>query len=94
MATYKGPIEMLPSIENHIHVEVIKIYLDAELPTFIDKEKIKNALIMKYKSSRTMHHFGLGIINKIFDYFNTSAEIILEKIKEEGTEVRFIINKN
>jgi hypothetical protein len=41
-----------------------------------------------------MHHFGLGLMNKTFEYFNTSAEIIVEKIKEDGTEVRFIINKN
>jgi hypothetical protein len=94
LAVYKDPIEMLSSIESHIHVEVIKIYPDAELPTFVVEEKSKNTLIMKYKSSRAMHHFGLGLMNKTFEYFNTSAEIIVEKIKEDGTEVRFIINKN
>jgi hypothetical protein len=94
LPTYNDPIEMLSSIENHIHVEVRKIYPDAELPTFIVEEKSENTLIMKYKSSRAMHHFGLGLINKTFEYFNTSAEIIAEKIKEDGTEVRFIINKN
>jgi len=31
---YSDPLEMLSSIENHIHVEVRKIYNDAELPTF------------------------------------------------------------
>jgi hypothetical protein len=39
LASYKDPIEMISSIENHIHVEVRKIYPDAELPTFIVKEK-------------------------------------------------------
>jgi hypothetical protein len=92
--TYKDPIEMISSIENHIHVEVRKIYPDAELPTFIVEEKKENSLIMVYKSSRSMHHFGLGLMNKTFEHFNSSAEIILEKIKEDGTEVRFIINKN
>lgn len=94
LATYKGPMEMLSSIENHIHVEVRKIYPDAELPTFIIEKKNENTLIMNYKSSRAMHHFGLGLMNKTFEHFNSSAEIILEKIKEDGTEVRFIINKN
>tara|TARA_R110001592_G_scaffold304581_1_gene577037 strand:- start:4166 stop:4705 length:540 start_codon:yes stop_codon:yes gene_type:complete len=94
LATYKDPIEMLSSIENNIHVEVRKIYPDAELPTFIVEEKKENSLIMIYKSSRSMHHFGLGLMNKTFEHFNSSAEIILEKIKEDGTEVRFIINKN
>ena len=93
LASYKDPIEMISSIENHIHVEVRKIYPDAELPTFIVKEKNKDSLIMIYKSSRAMHHFGLGLMNKTFEYFNSKASIVLEKIKENGTEVRFIINK-
>ncbi|WP_417786479.1 heme NO-binding domain-containing protein [Tenacibaculum sp.] len=94
LATYKDPIEMLSSIEDHIHVEVKKIYPDAELPTFLVEEKSENSLVLLYKSSRAMHHFGLGLMNKTFEHFNSSAEIVLEKIKDDGTEVRFIINKN
>ncbi|WP_435415296.1 heme NO-binding domain-containing protein [Polaribacter aestuariivivens] len=94
LATYKDPIEMLSSIENHIHVEVRKIYPDAELPTFIVTEKTENSLIMVYKSSRAMHHFGLGLMNKTFEHFKSTATIDLEKIKEDGTEVRFIVHKN
>ncbi|WP_158837280.1 heme NO-binding domain-containing protein [Polaribacter sp. L3A8] len=93
LATYKDPIEMLASIENHIHVEVQKIYPEAELPTFIVEEKTENSLTMVYKSSRAMHHFGLGLMNKTFEHFNTEASIVLEKIKEDGTKVRFIVNK-
>jgi len=94
LATYKDPIEMLSSIENHIHVEVRKIYPEAELPTFIVESKTENSLVMIYKSSRAMHHFGLGLMNKTFEHFNSTANIALEKIKEDGTEVKFIINKN
>ncbi|MEM6684225.1 MAG: heme NO-binding domain-containing protein [Bacteroidota bacterium] len=94
LASYQDPIEMLASIENHIHVEVRKIYPDAELPTFVVEHQTANSLIMVYKSSRAMHHFGLGLMNKTFEHFKSSAEIILEKIKDDGTEVKFIINKN
>ena len=94
LSSYNDPIEMLASIENHIHVEVRKIYTDAELPTFIIKEKTKKTLILIYKSSRSMHHFGLGLMNKTFEHFNSKATIILEKIKRDGTEVKFIITKN
>lgn len=92
--TYKDPIEMLSSIENHIHIEVRKIYPDAELPTFVVVEKTENSLILDYKSSRAMHHFGLGLMNKTFEHFNATATIQLNKIKADGTEVRFIITKN
>ena len=94
LATYKDPIEMISSIENHIHVEVRKIYPDAELPTFLIEEKNEDSLILIYQSSRAMHHFGLGLMNKTFEHFNAKASIIIEKIKEDGTEVRFIIHKN
>ncbi|SFZ95144.1 Haem-NO-binding [Flaviramulus basaltis] len=91
---YKDPIDMLASIESHIHVEVQKIYPDAELPTFQIQNKTKNSLTMIYKSSRAMYYFGLGLMNKTFEHFNSSAEIIMEKLKEDGTEVKFIITKN
>ena len=93
LSSFKDPIEMLASIENHIHVEVKKIYNDAELPTFIVEKKTENSLIMIYKSSRSMHHFGLGLMNKTFEHFNSKATIILDKIKNDGSEVRFIIKK-
>lgn len=94
LASYNDPINMLSSIENHIHIEVRKIYPDAELPTFEVLEKTRKKLVMLYKSSRAMHHFGLGLMNKTFEHFNASADIILEKVKEDGTEVKFLINKN
>tara|TARA_R110002049_G_scaffold183679_8_gene351693 strand:- start:28982 stop:29521 length:540 start_codon:yes stop_codon:yes gene_type:complete len=94
LATYNDPIEMISSIEDHIHIEVRKIYPDAELPTFIVEEKTENSLVLNYKSSRAMHHFGLGLMNKTFEHFNSTASIVLEKLKEDGTEVKFIITKN
>ncbi len=94
LATYKDPIEMISSIENHIHVEVRKIYPDAELPNFLVEKKTENSLTIIYKSSRAMHHFGLGLMNKTFEHFSSTATIDLQKIKEDGTEVRFIVKKN
>ena len=94
LATYNDPIDMLSSIENHIHIEVRKIYPHAELPTFEVVDKTDNSLVMIYKSSRAMHHFGLGLMNKTFEHFNATATIDLEKIKDDGTEVKFIIKKH
>ena len=92
--TYSDPIELLASIENHIHVEVRKIYPDAELPTFEVIEKDNEHLTMIYKSSRAMHAFGLGLMRKTFEHFNSTGTIDLEKIKADGTEVKFLINKS
>ncbi len=91
LTQFKEPIEMLSSIENHIHVEVRKIYPDAELPTFTVIEKTSTTLVMIYKSSRAMSSFGNGLMNKTFEYFDTEATILVENIKENGTEVKFSI---
>ena len=91
---YTDPMEMISSIENHIHVEVKKIYPDAELPSFEIKEKTANSLIMIYTSSRAMHHFGLGLMKKTFEYFNVSSEIKLKKLNPQGTRVEFNISKS
>jgi len=92
--SYDDPIEFLGSVENHIHVEVKKIYPDAELPTFDILLKTKDKIKMVYKSSRAMYMFGLGLINKTFEHFNSSGTTKYEKLKEDGTEVLFIITKN
>jgi hypothetical protein len=91
---FTDPIEMLASIENHIHIEVLKMYPDAELPTFTVVEKTKNTLVMIYRSSRAMHAFGRGLMNKTFEHFNTNASILVEKIKADGTEVKFSISRD
>ncbi|WP_025741587.1 heme NO-binding domain-containing protein [Aquimarina pacifica] len=89
--TYTDPIELLSSIENHIHVEVQKIYPKAELPTFEITEKSNSKLVMIYKSSRAMYSFGLGLMRKTFEHFNTKAHINFEKLTPTGTEVKFSI---
>jgi len=93
IAQYKDPITMLSSIENHIHVEVQKIYPEAELPTFDIKEKTDNSLVMIYKSSRAMYSFGLGLMHKTFEHFDATADIQMEKLADDGTEVKFSITK-
>ena len=38
-----------------------------------------------------MHHFGLGLMNKTFEHFNQKATILVEKLNDQGTEVKFSI---
>lgn len=91
---YDGPLHMLESIENHIHVEVQKIYPNAELPTFEVLEKTDTSLSMIYKSSRALYSFGLGLMHKTFEHFDKTATITYDKLKEDGTQVKFMIQMN
>ncbi len=91
LTSHTNPIDLLASIENHIHVEVLKIYPDAELPSFETLEQTKDKIVLLYKSSRAMHYFAIGLMRKTFEHFNLSADIVYEKIKEDGTEVKFTV---
>ncbi|MFY0604030.1 MAG: heme NO-binding domain-containing protein [Flavobacteriaceae bacterium] len=94
LETYKGPLEMISSIESHIHVEVRKIYPDAELPKFSVIEKTDNKLILEYFSSRSMYAFAIGLMEKTFQHYNRSAVITYELLKEDGSHVKFVILKD
>lgn len=93
IAKYKDPIDLLASIENHIHVEVRKIYPEAELPTFKVLQQSPTTLLLHYSSSRAMHSFGLGLMQETFAHFDARAKITVEKLNEKGTEVHFNITK-
>ncbi|GAB5563736.1 MAG: nitric oxide sensor HnoX [Winogradskyella sp.] len=90
---YKSPMDLLASIENHIHVEVKKIYPDAELPSFKLEERTDDKMILVYNSERALYMLGKGLMLETFKLFNVPVNIDYEKINEEGTEVRFFINK-
>lgn len=91
-ALYKDPLEMLASIENHIHVQVRKLYPGAELPTFKIVKKEDNFLEILYFSERAMYMFAKALMEKTFEHYHESAIIELEKIKKDGSQVRFLIS--
>ncbi|MEP2936108.1 MAG: heme NO-binding domain-containing protein [Gilvibacter sp.] len=94
LSMYSDPIELLSSVENHIHVEVKKIYPEAELPTFDVIEKSENHLVMIYTSSRAMYNFGLGLMRKTFAHFGQNGDIKMDMINQDGTKVKFMISRN
>ena len=44
--------DFMTSLDKHIHVEVLKLYPDAELPKFIFDDSDPDCLIMEYTSER------------------------------------------
>ena len=90
---YKTPMDLVASIESHIHVEVKKIYPDAQLPTFDLVERNDNKMIMIYRSNKALYMLGKGLMLETFKLFNVPVNVNFEKLNTEGTEVRFIIEK-
>lgn len=83
----------LSSIEDVIHPQVLKLYPDAELPSFQIERKSEDLLIMTYNSSRKMGDFALGLIQGCLVHYGETATVSKENITEDGTIVRFTIHK-
>jgi len=85
--------QFLESIENYIHVEVRKLYPDAELPTFETKRVGDRTLEMVYHSDRRMADLAEGLIASSLKHFEDNASIKREMLDESGATVKFIIER-
>ena len=89
--SYQNPLSLLYSIEDHIHIQVKKLYPDAELPTFKILEHTDYSLTMIYSSSRGLYALAHGLIEKTFQHFQKQVDVAMQLLNEQGTEVKFTI---
>ena len=80
--------DFLASIEDHIHVEVRKLYPDAELPSFTTAELTETRMIMDYRSSRCLSPLAEGLIMGAADQFKTSIKMIRHTLEVNGESCR------
>jgi len=85
--------EFFKNIDQYIHVEVLKLYPDAELPKFEIEEESENKLVMVYTSARKMSELAVGLMEAAAKYFNEDISISKELLTPDGESVRFILTK-
>lgn len=83
----------LEQIEGYIHVEVRKLYPDAELPSFQTERVSDHELVMIYRSERRMGDFAHGLIEGCGKYFNEALQIAKEPLDPRGSRVKFVITR-
>jgi hypothetical protein len=71
----KNAFQMLDSIEAEIHVEVRKLYPEAELPTFSTQQTDASHMFMTYESPRPLSAFCHGMIEACLEHFNETGTI-------------------
>ncbi|PKG58985.1 MULTISPECIES: heme NO-binding domain-containing protein [unclassified Shewanella] len=81
----------IKSVEEYIHIEVKKLYQNANPPTFNFISATESQLVMDYVSARCMSHVCLGLIRGCAEHFGENIEITMEPITEDQSEVRFTI---
>jgi hypothetical protein len=87
-------LTFLQHVEDYIHVEVRKLYPDAELPTFECDASVPGRLVMDYRSPRRLADLAEGLMQGCADYFGESIEITRNDLSSGGGEhVRFTLVK-
>ena len=86
--------EFLDTIENKVHVEVKKLYPEAELPTFDSEIISDHQMRLTYTSKRPFSALAYGLIKGSATYFNEQIEIEMDdQSTEDLTLVVFHLNK-
>lgn len=88
---YSDTFGLLKMIEGHIHVEVKKLYPDAELPEFEVESETQDQLVLIYTSSRHMGALAEGLMEAAARHFQETFDIQKEKITTES--MRFTLNR-
>jgi hypothetical protein len=83
----------LTSIHGYIHVEVKKLYPDAELPHFEIQQPNSHTLIMVYSSVRKMADLAYGLIEGCMEHYGEKVSITQEILNDDASLVKFVIVK-
>jgi Haem-NO-binding len=75
----------LASIDGHIHVEVRKLYPDAELPKFDVVERDADGIVLHYASSRHLADLAAGLIEGSARHYNTPVQVECVDAAEGGS---------
>lgn len=70
-----GTFHFLSMTEHHIHVEVKKLYPQAELPKFDCVADAPDRLTMHYKSSRPFADLAAGLISGCIEHFGEDISV-------------------
>ena len=86
--------ELLEVLDNKIHVEVRKLYPDAELPVFDHTIAAPGTMAFVYRSKRPFADLAAGLIAGCIGHFNERIDVSREDYPcETGAHTRFVLQK-
>lgn len=74
----------LETIDDYIHVEVKKLYPDAQLPRFSIRIPEKNTLILTYESRCPFADLAQGLVHGCLDFYKEIAQVTTEDRNSKG----------
>lgn len=82
---------LLAQVHNHIHVEVRKLYPDAELPVFHSSHDDDGAFVLDYESDRPFADFAHGLIEGCIQHFGGRYAVQRTDPDGTGQRARFVL---
>jgi hypothetical protein len=82
----------LHAVEDVVHVEVRKLYPDAELPSFETVVISPDRIQMTYRSPRCLGDFAEGLMRGCFEHYNENVDLVRTD-EHDGKVVRFDLTK-
>jgi hypothetical protein len=84
----------LTKVQDYIHVEVYKLYPEAELPTFSHDLSQPGCLRLTYRSTRPFAPLAEGLVRGCLAHFGEDADIEVEDLSAgAGTAARFVLTR-
>lgn len=85
--------DFLSTIESIIHVEVKKLYPDAQLPRFVTEKHTQTELILVYQSARHFGDLAEGLMQGCIEHFNERINVVREDIPTDdgNANIRFLL---
>ncbi len=86
--------DFLEHVEDHVHMEVRKLYSDTQLPSFETFRPTDNTLIMVYKSKRPFGTLALGLIHGCIQHFGENIDVQWQDLSSDGMgHARFTLER-
>lgn len=86
--------DFVESVDRHIHVEVHKLYADAELPRFSTHVRDPETLVVDYRSCRPLEALAEGMIMAAALHYGETVTVDRARIgTERDAAVRFTIKR-
>lgn len=80
----QSTFDVLRKVDNHIHVEVRKLYPDAELPKFSFEDTGDNSMNLFYESTRNLPDLAEGLIEGCAKFFGEKIDIQRQGCENNG----------
>lgn len=88
------PLDFLEGVERYIHVEVKKLYPDAQLPKFDCSRESDDRLVMVYSSGRHLEDLCEGLIEGSLDFFDRNGTISRTTLPDKREKFTIALDAN